>query len=138
SRLGTRLVRTLCNGLIMFDQLRDERPVLEDVLVGSFVAGLLARDLCGEISCELAEEAFIAAMFHRLGHTLLIYYMEDEHDAIVRQVARGVPEAEAERAILGLRLSALGQTVATSWKFPAAIVASQAPLPPGVLPLPAD
>ncbi len=117
SRVGTKTVRLLCNGLLMFEHLKSDNPVLQDALVESFVSGLLGRLLALQLCRELAEEAFVAAMFNRLGRNLLIYYLDDEYTEILQRVQHGVPLLQAERAILGTTSSQVGAAVAASWKF---------------------
>jgi len=136
ARVGTKTVRMICNGLLMFEHLKGDNPVLQDALVESFVSGLLARLLALQFSRELAEEAFVAAMFNRLGRNLLIYYLEDEYADIRQRVDAGMPFAQSERAILGTTSAEIGAAVAANWKFPAALISSMASLPAGVLPTP--
>lgn len=127
ARVGTRLVRMLCNGLLVFDRLQRGRPVLEDALVCSFVAGLAARHLAGRVRRDLAEEAFVDALFTRLGRNLVIYYLEEEHREVARLVDDGLPAALAERRVLGTDYAAIGAAVAATWKFPAVLIARMAP-----------
>ena len=128
--VGTRVVRLLCNGLLVFDLLNDGRSELEDALVGAFVAALMARTLGTTQRRELAEEAFICALFHRLGRNLVIYYLSDEHREIEERVAGGEARLAAERQILGTSSASLGAAVARHWKFPDAIVDSMGDSPP--------
>jgi len=131
SLVGTRLVRMLCNGLLVFDHMQRGRPALEDALVCSFVAGLMARHFGQRVRRELAEEAFIGALFNRLGRNLVIYYLEDEHQEVQRLVASGLPAAQAEQRVLATSYAAVGAAVAATWKFPAPLIASMAPLRTG-------
>ncbi len=137
SRVGTKTVRLLCNGLLMFEHLQGDNPLLQDALVESFVSGLLGRLLGLQLCRELAEEAFVAAMFNRLGRNLLIYYLDDEYAEILQRVQRGVPLLQAERAILGTTSSQVGAAVAAAWKFAPGLIASMASLSTGQLPAPA-
>ncbi len=126
--VGTRLVRMLCNGLLVFDHLQRGRPALQDALVCSFVAGLMARHFGQRVRRELAEEAFIGALFNRLGRNLVLYYLEDEFKEIQRLVAAGASPAQAEQRVLATSYAAVGAAVAASWKFPPTLIASMAPL----------
>lgn len=132
SLVGTRLVRMLCNGLLVFDHMQRGRPALQDALVCSFVAGLMARYFGQRVRRELAEEAFIGALFNRLGRNLVIYYLEDEYAEIQRLVAADVPPLQAEQRVLATTYAAIGAAVAATWKFPPALIASMAPLLSGV------
>jgi len=132
SMVGTRLVRMLCNGLQLFDHLKRGQPALEDALVSSFVAGLLARHFGLRLRRELAEEAFICGLFNRLGRNLVIYYLEDEYQEIERLTAGGLPTQQAELRVLATTYAAMGAAVARNWKFPATLVESMAPRLSGV------
>jgi len=138
SRVGTKTVRLICNGLLMFEHLKGSNPVLQDALVASFVSGLLARLLALQLCREVSDEAFVAAMFNRLGRNLLIYYLEDEYAEVQARVAQGMPALQAERVILGTTCAEVGAAVAANWKFPAPLISSMAALPPGILPAPAS
>jgi len=132
SMVGTRLVRMLCNGLQLFDHLKRGQPALEDALVSSFVAGLLARHFGLRLRKDLAEEAFICGLFNRLGRNLVIYYLEDEYQEIERQTAGGLPSQQAEMRVLATTYASMGAAVARSWKFPASLIESMAPRISGV------
>ena len=138
SLVGTRLVRMLCNGLLVFDHMQRGRPALQDALVCSFVAGLMARHFGQRVRRELAEEAFIGALFNRLGRNLVIYYLEDEYSEIQRLVAADVPALQAEQRVLATTYAAVGAAVSSVWKFPPALIASMSPLLSGVWTAPAS
>jgi len=77
------------------------------------------------------EEAHLAAMFHRLGRLLALYYFPEEFDEIERQVnAGGATEEAATRRVLGIDFEALGVGVARSWGFPHALQQSMQVLDP--------
>ena len=133
SQVGTRVVRMLCNGLLVFDRLNDGRAELEDALVGSFVAALMARTLSLGARQDAAEEAYICALFHRLGRNLTLYYLDAEHTEVEELVAQGTPRLVAERKVLGATCAELGVEIARHWKFPEELVASMLPVPDGWL-----
>ncbi len=117
SRLGLKLVRMICNGLLLFNQADDKDNDLKDILVASFVAGLIARHITASIKRRIAEEAFICALFHNLGNHLLIFYLPDEYEDINALILKGEEAHKAERAILSTTTSALGMAVAEKWNF---------------------
>lgn len=129
SQVGTRVVRMLCNGLVVFDRLNDGRTELEDALVGSFVAALMARTLGLVGGRDASEEGFICALFHRLGRNLVLYYLDAEHADILELVGQGMGRQQAEQQILGATCAELGAEIARHWKFPADIVDSMLPVP---------
>ena len=136
SRLGLKLVRMISNGLLLFNQADNKDNDLKDVLVASFVAGLIARHITSLKTKRLAEEAFICAMFHNLGNHLLIFYLPDEYDEIKTLIDKGEDVQQAERNILSTTTASLGMAVAEKWNFPETITNCMKRLPQGVLAAP--
>ncbi len=122
ARLGLRLVRMICNGMLLFDQVSNRDEQLKDTLVMSFVAGLLARHIVKSIQPGFAEEAFICALFHRLGTHLLVFYLPDEYEDISRLISEGMERQQAEQKILSTTAEKLGRTIASKWNFPDTIL----------------
>lgn len=133
SRLGLKLVRMICNGMLLFNQAENKDDKLKDVLVASFVAGMIARHITITIKRRIAEEAFICALFHNLGNHLLIFYLPDEYEEINSLIAKGETALKAERTILSTTTAALGMAVAKKWNFPDTIINCMTQLPPGNL-----
>ena len=136
SRLGLKLVRMICNGLLLFNQADNKDDKLKDILVASFVAGLIARHITATIKRPLAEEAFICALFHNLGNHLLIFYLPDEYEDIQTLIAKGEDKQKAERAVLATTTTMLGMAVAKKWNFPETIINCMTRLPAGELAAP--
>ncbi|NKB38771.1 MAG: protein kinase [Gammaproteobacteria bacterium] len=136
SRLGLKLVRMICNGLLLFKQSDNSSSELKDILVASFVAGLIAQALLLNRKRHIAEEAFICSLFHRLGVHLLVFYLPDEYEDINALISRGRSKQTAEREILSTTCSTLGVAVAEKWHFPETIKKCMLELPPGILELP--
>lgn len=133
SRLGLKLIRMICNGLLLFKQVDNKDSALTDILVASFVAGLIARHITASIKRNIAEEAFICALFHNLGNHLLVFYLPDEYEDITALIAAGEAVQKAERAILSTTTAALGMVVADKWNFPETIINCMLRLPVGLL-----
>lgn len=138
--LGMNVVRMACNGLVFFDALKGGDRNLREALVSSFVSALLGRHFALRLGRpDLAEEAFICCMFHRLGRSLTIFYFEEEFLEIERLVAQaGISDEDASARVLGVGYGGLGMAVAEQWKFPEAICASIQSPGPGRLPGPAS
>ena len=136
SRLGLKLVRMICNGLLLFKQVENKNSELQDVIVRSFIAGLIARHIGLSIKRSLAEEAFICALFHNLGVHLLVFYLPDEYEDIKKLVEKGDQQQTAERTVLSTTSSKLGMAVAAKWNFPERIINCMAKLPPEMLEAP--
>jgi eukaryotic-like serine/threonine-protein kinase len=136
ARLGLKLVRMICNGLLLLNQADNKDNDLKDILVASFVAGLIARHITASINRRIAEEAFICALFHNLGNHLLIFYLPDEYEDINTLISKGEEPLKAEREILSTTTASLGMAVAEKWNFPETIINCMTRLPPGLLEAP--
>jgi GAF domain-containing protein len=69
-------------------------------------------------------------MFQRLGRLMVIFYLNDEAQAIAGLMqARGWDEDRAAREVLGIGYEDLGVGVGKAWHFPDTILASMRPLP---------
>ena len=129
SRLGLKLLRTISNCLLMFNQVDDENHELKDVLIISFTAGFIAKNLTEQQYPRLAEEAFISALFHRLGYHLLAYYLYDEYQDLKKLLHAGKEPLQAERQILATTCNNLGKRMAQQWNFPDGLIQSMSVLP---------
>ena len=91
--------------------------------------GVIARNVGRMTGLGAVEELFVSGMFSRLGHILALYYLREEHQAVLRRIAdEGIEAEAAARAVLGLTFEELGMAVARHWNFPEAIARSMRPL----------
>jgi HD-like signal output (HDOD) protein len=136
--LGLNVIRMTCNGLAYFGSMQGGDGHLRDALVSSFVSALIGRHFAIRLGRrDLAEEAFICGMFHRLGKSLTVFYFEEEFREIERLVEEGGLTDEAASAqVLGIGYGDLGMAVAARWKFPETICGSIQNPGPGALPKP--
>ncbi len=129
--LGFEEVRNIAMSLMLLEHLQNKTHAgeLRDELLGTYMSGLMARDLARRLGVRDAEEAFICAMMHRLGRLLVLFYLHDEHQAIERLAgARGWDEARAAKDVLGMGYEDIGIGVARTWNFPASILDSMRPV----------
>lgn len=134
SLLGYEQLRITANSLTLFSHITDRArsSALREMLVRSFVAGLLARHLARRLHMRSAEEAFICGMFQTLGETLTMFYFAEEYTDIEAIVQREhCTRREAARRVLGIDFATLGAAVAREWRFPDVIVSAIAGLPDG-------
>ncbi len=138
--LGTKQIRMTCNGLIYFHHLQSGQVELQNALISSFVSALIARHLSVQTGRkDLAEEAFICGLFHKLGKSLCIFCFPEEYREIVHlHTAEGLPEEVAAHRVLGIGYGELGVAVAETWKFPETLRCSMRYPGPGELPKAVD
>lgn len=131
--LGMTVIRMTCNSLAYFNAMKGGGGDLRDALISSFVSALIGRHFAIRLKRrDLAEEAFICGMLHRLGKTLSIFYFEEEFREIERLVEEdGLSEEAAATRVLGIGYGELGMAVAARWKFPETICGSIKSLGPG-------
>ena len=138
--LGLSRLRAVATALMLVNGGRSGPgcPAVASALTDAFVAGVIARNVGRMAGVDAVEELFICGMFGRLGQLLTLYYLSEEHEAIVRKIADdGLDSASASRAVLGLTFDQFGAAVAQQWNFPDAIVDAMQPLPAHALRKPA-
>ncbi len=119
--VGFNTVRNLAMSLTLFEHLHEHAnaAALKDLAIGAYFSGLLARELARNTDTQNAEQAFVCAMFHRLGKLLATFYLHEEALAVTRAMqTHGWDEDRASLQVLGLRYEDLGIGVAKAWNLP--------------------
>src|SRR5208337_1240093 len=77
--LGFENIKNLCLTLMLFGQFRENSSNVEhlDTMIKSFFSGFLAQKICGEISFENKEEAFICSLLHNFGKMLISFALPE-------------------------------------------------------------
>jgi HD-like signal output (HDOD) protein len=134
--LGFDAVRSIALSLILFDNLENKAHarLLKEEFIKVLYAGMLAREMAGGMQVKDVEEAFISAMLHNLGRTLVMFYFPEEMAAIEQLVqAGGASDAKASTQVLGVSFESMGMGIAKSWGFPIQLVQSMKKLPEGTV-----
>jgi eukaryotic-like serine/threonine-protein kinase len=128
--MGFDQIRSLAVTLLLFEHLQNNAQAddLKDEVLSAYFSALIARDLVSKAGVRDAEEAFICAMFSRLGKLLVTFYLYDERLAIEGEMSAGASETAAAIQVLGISYNEAGMGVARSWGFPDKLVASMRPL----------
>ncbi|MBT9591716.1 MAG: HDOD domain-containing protein [Thiobacillus sp.] len=132
--LGFDAVRSIALSLILLDNLENKAHAqqLKEEFIKVLYAGMLAREMAGEMQLKDVEEAFIGAMLHNLGRMLAMFYFPAETAAIGLLVeTEGLGDAKASTQVLGVSFENLGIGIARSWGFPDQLVQSMKKLPDG-------
>lgn len=135
--IGFEGVRNAALSLMLFEHLQNhpQAGALKDEVVATYFAGTLARDLAVGAGLRLGEEAYVCAMFHRLGQLVTAFYLAEEDAAIKRLIAgREIRLDQAAHEVLGMSFEELGIGVAKSWNFPESILGSMRPVRETALP----
>jgi HD-like signal output (HDOD) protein len=122
--LGFERVRTVATGLMLFEHLQAQArtPELVDALTMSFYSAILGRAIAEQTHCADPEEAFISALFHNLGRTLVALYLPAEMAAIKANAGKDPDAAIHEQ--LGMSYAAVGIAVAKGLHLPSKLAKS--------------
>jgi len=128
--VGFAGIRNMALSLVLLDHMQDKSHAaqLKDEFLRCMMAGQVASGLATRT--RDVEEAFLGALFGKLGRLLTEFYFPEEA-AQIRQLTRpaaplalgALPPSEdaAARQVLGLGLEELGLGVAKSWGIPEAL-----------------
>lgn len=122
SYIGTSMLKNLVMSLSLWRQLEEARPEavsrLQRVHTRSQRTATLARKIMSS-SRARAEEAFVAALLHDIGETLLIVYLPERYErasALAQQ--KEIELYEAERELYGVDHAELGAHLLDAWGLP--------------------
>ena len=125
--LGFENIRMATLSLVLFEHFKTKSNVadLKEMVISSFWAGVIARDIAKMGDDVDPEEAFVCAMMNQLGKLLMIYYEPDKYRKICdRMLTHGENETKAAKFACGVTYDELGMAVAKQWSFPLKIVES--------------
>jgi eukaryotic-like serine/threonine-protein kinase len=116
--MGFERIRGIATGLVLFEHLQKQarNGALVDSLNMSFYSAILSRNIAENSGFADAEEAFISALFHRLGRLLVSFYLPE--DAVAIQSADGGTDDERAREVLGCTFQEIGIRVAEELSLP--------------------
>jgi eukaryotic-like serine/threonine-protein kinase len=118
--LGFDNVRNVAITLLLFEHLQNKAQAaqLKDEIMATYFSALVARELTAKAGVKDPEEAFICAMFHKLGRLLTAFYFHEEYQEIQKRCEAGREEEQASAQVLGISFEELGLGVARAWHFP--------------------
>ncbi|RJX36134.1 MAG: HDOD domain-containing protein [Desulfurivibrio sp.] len=127
--LGFDAVRDLATAIAIFEDFIKsgvEKEGITKLMTRSFLSALHCRDLAGEKNLNvLPEEAFICGLLHHLGRIISFIYLPEIYKKIERDVALGIPEENATRALLeDLTFAELGKEIAKFWNLSHKVIIS--------------
>ncbi len=135
--LGVNQIRMCITSALLGNEFELGSLELRETMLTSFHSAVFAKVAARYCNVRNTSDAFTCAMFHDLGRTLTIHYLNDEFKAIVARVERlHSDELTESRYVLGVAYYELGMGVGRHWKFANDIVESMRPLPRGMLNVP--
>ncbi len=129
--LGVEQVRRAALGLGFWEHLRrgGDREALLDGALSSMASALLARDLAADVEGVESEEAFLCALFRRMGRHLVMHHLPAEY-ARIHALTNATPpqrEADAAKQVLGMSFEAIGGQVAEHLGYPEYVARAAGP-----------
>lgn len=127
--MGFERIRSVATSLILFEHLQKQARIgsLADALNMSFYSAILGRNIASTSGAGDTEEAFICALFHRLGRLLVAFYLPEDYDAIQSET-EGTDDQRA-RQVLGLTFQELGIAIAGELSLPQKVMDSMVRVP---------
>jgi HD-like signal output (HDOD) protein len=130
--LGFDQIRSLALSMMLVDRLvpgNRAGPVMR-AFAQALGAASVARCTLQRCWPSCAEEAAIAALFRNIGRVIASVHAPEETAAIRAEVAAGIPEPQAARALIGRSFEDLTQEVVASWGLPQRIGQALKACPP--------
>ena len=116
--MGFERIRAIATGLLLFEHLQKQARTgpLVDTLNMSFFSAVLGRNIADNSGFADTEEAFICALFHRLGRLLVAFYLPEDYE-VIQSAEDGKQDLRA-REVLGLTFQEMGVAVADELGLP--------------------
>jgi sugar/nucleoside kinase (ribokinase family)/HD-like signal output (HDOD) protein len=116
--MGFERIRAIATGLLLFEHLQKQARTesLVNTLNMSFFSAVLGRNIADNSGFADTEEAFICALFHRLGRLLVAFYLPEDYE-VIQSAEDGKQDLKA-REVLGLTFQEMGVAVADELGLP--------------------
>lgn len=86
---------------------------------------IMARMARAQLNPVVVEAAYIGGLLHDIGIVLLLHHFSDDYAGVIAHVdAEGGGTSEAERAVLGVDHTVVGERIAVMWKLPDEVCAT--------------
>ena len=85
----------------------------------SLMCAICAEDLAAKLNAEFAEEIFVAGLLHDIGKLVLSRHAPEAFGQVTETIEkRGVGSVEAERSVLDMDHTQVGEYLMDQWQFP--------------------
>ncbi|MBW1792063.1 MAG: HDOD domain-containing protein [Deltaproteobacteria bacterium] len=117
--LGFDSVRAICLTIALVESITQSvnRKYLIKEFTYALHAATQARALCKNIDSKKAEEVFVAALLWNVGELAFWCFAENDGEALISELDRGVSKKEAEMKVLGFHLSTLSKQLVKDWNL---------------------
>ena len=125
--LGFDTVKNLCLTLKLIESFQHQYPSvgLSNMVVRAYLTAGFVRDVAMKCGIKDVEESYICALLHGLGEIAVGYFLPDKFIEILTLTKKdNVSWLQAQKAVLGMSLAEVGQTMATTWEFPSKVIST--------------
>ncbi|MHB0875173.1 MAG: HDOD domain-containing protein [Anaerolineae bacterium] len=127
--LGLESVRALGLGIGVYRLFETKNGKvasdLEQLWQHSIAVGLCAREIARRIGVRERDRAFVAGLLHDIGQLVLLQYLAERYEPIVRSIAvSGIGLETAERDALGTDHAEVGAWLLERWRLPRELCAA--------------
>src|SRR5215218_8794673 len=126
--LGSRTLRELASGLLLFEHYRKKSPGLKELMLLSLLSASHARDVAARRGGADPETAQLCALFRNLGEVLVAGHLPKDYAEVLRETERRKKAGEgaaarthAARQVLGCSFEDVGAAIARQWGMPDAV-----------------
>lgn len=130
--MGFETVRNLTLTLKLIESFQKSNTAVDmsRMLVRSYLAAGLVRNMATKCGVKDIEESYVCALLHNLGEIIVAYVLPHEFIKIQEQQKLAkVTHSQAQHGVLGTSFDAIGQDLAGTWEFPPLVVSSMSRAP---------
>ena len=121
--LGIDQVQSIALSIMVFEKLNKGpmQKLLKSYACQSFLSAYFAKRLVEKNRTLDSEEAFLISMFHNLGKQVVLYFMPEKYDEILK-LKTEYDDEESCTKILGVTYTEIGQLIALQLQLPKNII----------------
>lgn len=126
--LGYDRVQHLSMASSVFEKMEHNAPSVRELMVESVLAANHSAQLAAAAGYSQPEQAYLCALFRRLGEVLVACYRPRPYRAWLQQLLAGAPAHEgAEQSHFQFTFEDVGVALAKRWGMPASVVRTMRP-----------
>ena len=126
--LGYDRVQHLSMASSVFEKLEKDAPSVRELMVESVLAANHSVQLAMAAGYPQPEQAYLCALFRRLGEVLVACYRARQYRAWMQQLLAGAPAHDgAEATVFQFTFEDVGVALAKKWGMPASVIRTMRP-----------
>jgi len=121
-KIGFDNVKSIALGIslltIFKGKQNDEAGDYENIIWHSMAVGVIAKEISDMLKWPMQEELFTSGLLHDIGLLAMNAFFPDIYGQIIAKFKKGMPFADAERAVCGCTHGDIGAWISDKWKLP--------------------